>query len=37
MLGNNLISSTVLYLFIALVVMIIFNMVAGLVTGNISG
>ena len=35
MLGKNLMTSTILYVFIALVVMLIFNMVAGLVMGNI--
>ncbi|GEM_PF-99544 len=34
MLGNNLISSTVLYFFIALVVMLIFNVIASVVTGS---
>ena len=35
LLGRNLITSTTLYFIIALIVMLIFNMVAGLVMGNI--
>ncbi len=35
MLGKNLMNSTIMYFFIALVVMLIFNMVAGLVMGNV--
>ncbi len=37
LLGNNLISSTVLYVVIALIVMIIFNIVAGMVLGGTAG
>jgi len=35
MLGKNLMTSTILYVVISLIIMIIFNMVAGLVMGNI--
>ncbi len=36
MLGNNLVRSTVLYFFIALIVMLIFNVIASVVTGGFS-
>ena len=35
MLGNNLINSTVLYFIISLIIMLIFNTVAAMVTGNL--
>lgn len=36
MLGNNLVRSTVLYCFIAFVIMLIFNLIAGQIIGNVN-